>query len=118
MTWLLVAIGAAFGGPARYLLDSFVSSRVRSALPLGTLAVNVAGCALLGALFATSGDGSLTFAALGTGFCGAFTTFSTFAWETFALAESRASRAAIANVGLSLLLGLGAATVTYWGVNG
>jgi CrcB protein len=116
MTWLLIAAGAALGAPARYLLDTWVSSRKRNGPPLGTLLINVSGCALLGALLAVSGSVSLTYAAVGIGFCGAFTTFSTFAWETFALAEDGAPRVAIANVALSLLLGLGAASVTYWGI--
>jgi CrcB protein len=113
MTWLLVALGAAVGAPARYLLDTAVSRRWRTALPLGTLVVNVLGCALLGALAATVPHGGPAYAAVGTGLCGAFTTFSTFTWETLALAEEGANRAAVANVVVSVVLGLAAAAAAF-----
>lgn len=72
MTALLVVLGAAVGAPARLLVSW------RWPGPRGTLVVNVAGCLLLGLL---AGGAPSTYALLGVGFCGAFTTFSTFALE-------------------------------------
>lgn len=112
MTWFLIAIGAAIGAPARYLLDYAITRRGGSHFPVGTLAINVVGSAVLGALAARTTTGYI-YTAVGTGFCGAFTTFSTFTWETLSLAEDAAPWLAVANVALSLLLGLGAASATY-----
>jgi CrcB protein len=88
----LVAAGAV-GAPARYLLDSFVQDRTEGAFPWGTFAINVSGSLLLGLI-----TGAALYHAfpntpkvwLGTGFCGAFTTFSTFTFETIRLLEENA----------------------------
>jgi CrcB protein len=114
MTWLFVAIGGTLGAPARYLLDTAITSRNRSRLPLGTLTINVLGSCALGALAATTTDTGHMYALLGTGVCGGFTTFSTFTWESLALAEDRAIRWALVNVAASLTFGLGAACLTDW----
>jgi fluoride exporter len=100
-TWLLVCAGAALGAPARWVLDGAVQRRVRARFPVGILVVNVVGSFVLGALLAgTLGwDGREAWVALvGVGFCGAFTTFSTFTNETVVLAETGATAAAVANV--------------------
>ena len=108
MTVLFVALGAALGAPARYLTDRLLQGRHNSAFPWGTLAANVAGCALLGFLAALPvSGGMLAFA--GTGFCGALTTYSTFGYETIRLAQSGARTLAVFNVGASILAGFGAA---------
>ena len=106
MTVLLVALGAAVGAPLRYLTDRALRSR--SDFPLGTLAVNVAGSLLLGVLVGLPVPSPWS-ALLGTGFCGALTTYSTFSWETLALARRGARPAAVAYVLVSVLAGLGAA---------
>lgn len=108
MTVLLVALGAALGAPLRYLTDRFVQARHDSVFPWGTFAVNVAGSALLGFLVALPANPAVL-ALGGTGFCGALTTYSTFGYETFRLAESRARLVALANVTASVAAGLGAA---------
>ncbi|MGV9662816.1 fluoride efflux transporter CrcB [Nocardia niigatensis] len=103
MTALLVIVGALFGAPVRYLADRALAHRFDSVLPLGTLAVNMGGSAVLGALIG-AGANHWLLAAVGTGFCGALTTFSTFGYETVRLAEEGAYSYAVANV----VIGVGA----------
>jgi CrcB protein len=107
-----VAAGGALGAPARYLADKAVSSRVRSTFPLGTWAINVSGSLLLGlltglALRSTVPAEATAFVA--TGVCGAFTTFSTWTFESVELFEQGAYVKAGLNVLGSLAAGLLAA---------
>ena len=114
MTAMLVFLGGAVGAPARYLTDRAVQLRHRSRFPWGTLAVNVLGCFVLGALAgAGTAESGPVFAALGTGFCGALTTYSTFSHETLRLVEGRSFRYAVANCSTSVVAGVGAAYVGY-----
>ncbi|GAA2856323.1 fluoride efflux transporter CrcB [Streptosporangium fragile] len=108
MSALLVVLGAAVGAPLRYLTDRAVQSRHDMVFPWGTFTVNMAGSALLGFLLALPADAWVT-ALVGTGFCGALTTYSTFAYETVRLAGSGARLAAALNIAGSLVGGLGAA---------
>jgi fluoride exporter len=115
-TALLVALGAAVGAPARYLADELLAARVGRRFPWGTLAVNLLGSLVLGLLAGRAGDGGRgghLFALAGTGFCGAFTTASTFAWEAVALAETGHWRRATTYVAASLLLGVALAALGY-----
>ncbi len=108
---LLVMAGAAVGAPLRYLTDRAVQSRHDTVFPWGTFAVNVAGSLVLGLLSgaALSGAGGHRLQLLlGTGLCGALTTYSTFSYETLRLAETGARFLAAANVVASLTAGLGA----------
>ena len=112
MTLLLVCLGAGVGAPARYLLDRAVTARAGTALPWGTLVVNLVGSCVLGVLVGLSAaDTSPAWLspALGTGLCGALTTWSTLGYETLQLLEGGERRAAGLNLGLSLVLGLTAA---------
>jgi fluoride exporter len=109
---LLVAAGAAVGAPLRYLVDRFVQRRAGAGFPWGTLTVNVAGSLLLGFITQTA-DGRVTLLA-GVGFCGTFTTYSTFGYETVRLAEDGARRDALLNVVASLAAGLAAAALGVW----
>ncbi|TQF73255.1 fluoride efflux transporter CrcB [Rhodococcus spelaei] len=110
MTVLLVLVGGAVGAPARFLLDRTVQSRHDSEFPWGTLAVNVIGSLILGALVGgASAHGGALMTLVGTGFCGALTTFSTFSYETLRLLEDRARLYAFANVAVTLVAGIGAA---------
>ncbi len=118
MTLLLVMAGAAVGAPSRWLLDQRIQSRHNSAFPWGTLTINVLGSLLLGVVLSVValGHGSPEVVALvGTGFCGGFTTFSTFGYETARLVEEGSTRHATVNVVASLGLGL-AAAFTGWHV--
>ncbi|MGA5097445.1 fluoride efflux transporter CrcB [Streptomyces lavendulocolor] len=111
MNWLWVAAGAAVGAPLRYLTDRAVQARHDSVFPWGTFTVNVAGCLVLGLLAgaATAGAGSPGLRLLlGTGLCGALTTYSTFSYETLRLLEGGASLYAVLNVAGSVGAGLGA----------
>lgn len=112
MDALLVILGAALGAPSRYLLDRAIQSRRGGRFPLGTLVVNVSGCLLLGALTGAGLAQSWMLLA-GTGFCGAFTTYSTFSYEAVRLTEQRAHRSAVLYVTVSVVAGLLAAVAGY-----
>ncbi|WP_432824669.1 fluoride efflux transporter CrcB [Dactylosporangium sp. CA-092794] len=106
---LLVVLGAAVGAPLRYLTDRAIQAKHDSVFPWGTMTVNVAGSALLGLVAGLPANPALT-ALLGTGFCGALTTYSTFSYETLRLAQDGARFYAVMNVVASLVAGLGAAS--------
>jgi len=112
MTMLMIALGAAVGAPTRYLADRAVQSRHRSVFPWGTLSVNVVASLVLG-LVGGLGEhlGSDIAALIGTGFCGALSTYSTFSYETLRLAQQGSRLLAGANVAVSLLAGFGAAAL-------
>ena len=116
MNWWAVIFGAAIGSPCRFLVDAAVSHRFGRAQPWGTLAVNLSGSAILGVLAGMLASGNLSsagYALFGIGFCGAFTTFSTFVWECVALVEDRRVRAALWTVALTLVVGIGFAYIGY-----
>jgi fluoride exporter len=116
MILLMVCLGAACGAPARYLTDRAIQSRHDSVFPWGTLTVNVVGSLILGLLVGAEGHHHVpaeVVAAVGTGFCGALTTYSTFGFETVRLVEDGARLYAVLNVVASLLAGFGAAAMGY-----
>jgi CrcB protein len=116
VTVLLVLVGGALGAPLRYLTDLFVQSRHDSVFPWGTFAVNVVGSLILGATAGavTTADGpAWVLTLVGTGFCGALTTLSTFGFETVRLVEDGSLLEAALNVGASLVVGM-AACVAGW----
>ncbi|MEV2227355.1 fluoride efflux transporter CrcB [Streptomyces phaeochromogenes] len=112
MNWVLVIVGGMVGAPLRYLTDHAVRSRYDTVFPWGTFAVNVVGCLILGLLTGAAVAGAASShlqLLLGTGLCGALTTYSTFSFETLRLAEDGARLYAAANVIASVVVGLGAA---------
>jgi CrcB protein len=115
---VLVGIGAGAGGVARYLLSLWFIERFGAAFPYGTLAVNITGSFLLALLAGLAGErlglSPEVRLLLGTGFCGGYTTFSTFAVETLLLAETRALPTAALNVVASVALSLLAAVAGLW----
>ncbi len=112
MRTLWVGVGGFLGAVARYLIDGWVSALTGGAFPWGTLTVNVSGCFLLGFVFTLLTERFLPHPTLRTaitvGFVGAFTTFSTFAFETMRLAEDGAVLVALVNVSASVAAGIAA----------
>lgn len=98
MTVLLVALGAAVGAPLRYLAGHALDRRTH----WGTLVVNVAGSLLLGLFVALGVDGH-DYALLGTGFCGALTTYSALAVQSVNRGGWRGTAYAVGTVALCLL---------------
>jgi CrcB protein len=114
---LAVGGGAAVGAPCRYLLDRAVQARHEQRFPWGTLVINLLGSAVLGLLLGWSAGGSglppAALAAAGTGWCGAFTTYSTFGYETVQLSRDGWTGRAVGNVVLSIAGGLALAALGF-----
>ena len=118
MIYLLIALGGAVGSLLRYLLGGWVQGTSDSGFPIGTMFVNVSGCFIIGILVRQFMNMQLSHdlrALLVVGFCGGFTTFSTFSAETIGLIEGgeygRASAYVILSVGLCLLATVAGMTV-------
>ncbi len=109
-TFWAIAIGAAVGGVSRYYLSAAVQHRMGSTFPWGTLVINVTGSLVLGFIMryaiSTPALSVEMRALLTTGFCGGYTTFSTYSYETATLIEDgqlgRAGTYALASVVLAL----------------
>ena len=108
MRFVLVAGAGAAGALARYAVALAAGTQ---RFPWPTMAINVAGCFLLGLLLHSDRFSADTTTVLAVGFLGAFTTFSTFGYETVALLRSERAAAALAYAGLSVGLGVGAAAL-------
>jgi CrcB protein len=105
-----VALGSAVGGASRYALSMFIQQRASSTFPIGTLIVNVTGSLVLGfvlryALGSPSVSAEVR-ALLTTGFCGGYTTFSTFSYDAMTLIEDGDYRRAAIYIGASVLVSL------------
>jgi CrcB protein len=104
---LYVAVGGAVGTLARYGLSFFVQSRAGSAFPFGTLLINITGSTLLGFLMRYGLEGTIATPEvrllLTTGFCGGYTTFSTFSLETFRLFHGGMKYTALAYIAASVV---------------
>jgi CrcB protein len=113
LVWVGVVLLGGIGSVLRFLVDRAVARRVARPFPFGTLAVNISGAALLGFLggLVLSKDAALL---AGTAFVGAYTTFSTWMLETQRLAEERQMWAALANIVISVVLGMAAAFLGLW----
>jgi len=109
----LVGAAGALGALARFWVGSAIGVR---SFPWATLGINVLGCFLLGAVLGGPGSGrwsATATTAVAVGFLGAFTTFSTFAFEATALVRADRAATALAYVASSLALGLGASALGY-----
>lgn len=114
MTLVLVAVAGAVGALLRYEVELVVRRRMGDGFPAGILLVNVSGSFVLGALVGAAAHGGLSSEVVtvaGTGLIGAYTTFSTLSFDSVALVEHGRSRAAVWNLGASLVLGLTAAAL-------
>ncbi|MEE2023417.1 fluoride efflux transporter CrcB [Alkalimonas mucilaginosa] len=115
---LLFFLAAAGGGMLRFWLSNQLSRWLGMALPWGTLAVNVSGAFAIGYLVALllAGANSSLWLIVGIGFLGAYTTVSSFSWQSFSFWHSGRTARAMANVMLTLLLGIIAVAFGfYWG---
>lgn len=112
ITLLGVAAASAVGAPARYLIDRRIARRNSGTFPWGTFVINVSGSFVLGLLVGLGAHHGLSKTAvtiLGGGFCGAYTTFSTFSVETIRLVEEGSLMEASVNMLGSIAVGLAAA---------
>ena len=103
--WVGVALLGGVGACARFGVDLLISERQRGDLPLGILVVNLSGAFTLGVIAGAVADGD-ALRLLATGLLGSYTTFSTWTFQSRALAADGAPGAALANVVLSAALGL------------
>jgi CrcB protein len=104
--WVGFVAACAVGAPVRYVVDGLISDRAPGKFPWGTLVVNISGSALLGLLTGLALYHAFPKAPrliLGTGFCGAYTTFSTFTFETVRLMEDGRLHQALLNVAATAL---------------
>jgi CrcB protein len=113
---LVIGSGSFLGGISRYLVSRYIQNTIVSAFPFGSFIVNLAGCFLIGLFYGLSERGSLSNAELRlfltVGFCGGFTTFSTFSNENLAMLRDGSFYYFTLYTGLSVFLGLAA---TYGG---
>lgn len=111
MIWY-VALGSAVGGVARYLLGGWIQQRAGTAFPIQTLLINVTGSFLLGFLQRYALDSAVISPEVRTmltiGFCGGYTTFSTFSFETVRMLEDGDWKRAALYMSLSVILSVGA----------
>lgn len=107
--FMLVMLGAALGGLARYIVGSVFLARYSARFPLGTVLVNLTGCLLIGilmTLFTKQVDPNPNMRLfLVTGLLGGYTTFSSFAWESFEAIENDRAITGLLNIVLSVVLG-------------
>ncbi len=109
MTYLIIGIGGFLGANARYLLGGWIAERYGTSFPYGTMVINVSGSFVIGFFLVLISDRFIIhpnwrlFFAIG--FLGAYTTFSTFSFETFALIQQRSFFLAVANMAGSVVLG-------------
>jgi len=109
-TILYIAIGGAIGSVLRYLTSVFVNKYWANQFPLATLLTNVLGCLIIGFIIGILEKNNLANSNLKwfliTGFCGGYTTFSTFGYENYSLFQSNNSLLAFGYIALSILLGI------------
>lgn len=105
---IYVIIGSSIGGVARYLSQEFVQKNFPSFIPLGTLSVNIVGSFIIGIIYALAERSKISAEVrifIATGFCGGFTTFSSFAFENVRLLEDGEYFNTALYVVLSLVIG-------------
>lgn len=116
-TLLLIGTGGFIGSVSRYLLTKYVSLQWPASFPLGTFSINILGCLVIGVVMGFSFHSSLstqTRLLLATGFCGGFTTFSTYSLEIFELYERGQSGLGFLYMAVSVITGLAAVWFGLW----
>jgi len=117
MNYFLVGLGAAFGGTLRYWVSNLTFKFFTENFPYGTLVVNVLGSFIIGLLMFYFNDKELLTPQfrlfLAVGFCGGFTTFSTFSYETIVLLRETQFILGFLNIALNLLLCLSGVFLAY-----
>ena len=110
MKYLAISLGGILGANARYLITGWAAQKFGTGFPYGTFIINISGALILGFFVAFVQDRAfihthyrLFFA---TGFCGAYTTFSTFTYETLRLFQDGSVLLGMANIAASLLVGM------------
>lgn len=111
--WAGVMLIGGIGSVARFMVDRAVARRAARPFPFGTLAVNISGAVLLGFFGGLTLSHDVALLA-GTAFVGAYTTFSTWMLETQRLTEERQIWPALANLVISVALGIAAALLGQW----
>jgi CrcB protein len=114
---LLVGVGGFFGAIARYLVGAWVQNRVGTAWPLGTFLINMSGCFLIGFVLTFTTQRVTPQAwhfVIPVGFIGAYTTFSTYEYETVKLIQAGAMWRAVSYVALSTVIGFAAVVLAMW----
>lgn len=115
---LIVGLGSFCGGALRYYISTFMKSACGQGFPWGTLSVNLVGCLLIGLLlgiFSRCGVQSNSWSLLLTvGFCGGFTTFSTFANESLQMLQSGSTLNLIIYILASVIVGIALVALGYW----
>ncbi|MBR5324188.1 MAG: fluoride efflux transporter CrcB [Muribaculaceae bacterium] len=115
---LFVGIGSFFGGALRYAVSLMMKNITANAFPWATLSVNLIGCFLLGLTFAIFGKyssvNSTMCLMLATGFCGGFTTFSTFANESLQMLQCGNIIGFVAYILSSIVLGIALVALGYY----
>jgi fluoride exporter len=110
VVYLMIGIGGVLGANARYLLSGWAANRFGTVFPYGTIIINVSGAILLGFLMAFLQDRAFVHPNyrlfLATGFCGAYTTFSTFTYESLVLMQNGSFLLAFINLFGSLAVGM------------
>ncbi|MHC1720029.1 MAG: fluoride efflux transporter CrcB [Clostridiaceae bacterium] len=105
MDYLLVAVGGAFGSITRFVIGRRITEKSRTNFPIGTFLINISGAFLLGVVSSFGLNSNISMF-IGTGFLGAFTTFSTFMYEGFNLFQDNEKLNALGYIFGSLILGI------------
>jgi fluoride exporter len=118
MNLVWVMIGGSIGALSRYGMTLFCTRLFGTSFPYGTLAVNLTGCFLIGLALGLAGKGTVVTPAVRlfsvTGFLGALTTFSTYAWETTTALRDASFTTAVLNIVMNNIAGLGFVLAGFW----
>ena len=115
---IYIFIGGGLGSICRYLITEITPKYYKKDFPLGTFIANIIGCFVIGALFATISSNTNLSALLITGFCGGFTTFSSFSKEVFQFLHNKKLKLAFIYVITSSIFGIFAVLSGYWIMEG